>query len=137
MPTEPSNAHRLSVLVVNDDRQAAESVAVQLRLAGFHASVAGGAVEALSEVRTRNPHAVLIDLAMEDMNGHALARAIRVLPSQRRPVLLALMGNRNETASHRTRVEGFRNCFVKPIDPTALLTTLLDIEDEWPVETAN
>lgn len=83
---------RLSVLVVDDDRDTADSLAVLLYLAGYHARAAYGGIEAQRLAAAEWPDVVVLDLLMPGVDGWELAHRLHPAPPARRPLLVALTG---------------------------------------------
>lgn len=108
----------LRVLVVDDNRSAAEVLALFFELDGQTAKVAGDGEEALLEVGTFDPHLVLMDLGMPRMDGYEAARRIR--SQNPRVVLVALTGSDGAEAVKRTVESGFDLHLVKPATPDSL-----------------
>jgi CheY-like chemotaxis protein len=112
----------LSVLVVDDDRDGADILALLLHDYGLDARPAYSGVDAGQLIRHGfRPDALVVDLGLPEMDGYAVAREVcAALP--RRPLLVALTGYQNLT--ERSRREGFDHHFLKPADPAALLGVL-------------
>jgi CheY-like chemotaxis protein len=111
----------LSVLVVEDYPDGADSLATLLRVAGHSVATAGDGPAALAAVLVSEPDAVLIDVGLPGEDGYAVAKRICVgLPD--RPLLVALTGFQG--LEGRSRAEGFDLHFLKPADPAALLSAL-------------
>lgn len=108
----------LRVLVVDDNRGAAEILAMFFELDGKVARVAEDGEEAIAEVESFDPHLVLMDLGMPRMDGYEAARRIR--EHNQRVVLVALTGSDGEDAVKRTVESGFDLHLVKPAAPEAL-----------------
>ena len=123
VPTPP---RRLSVLVVDDNPDAAESLALVLRAAGHEARVAWNGLDALDMARESLPDVVLLDLGMPCMNGYETAHRFREDPATRSAVLVAVTGWGSEDDRKRTRAAGFAHHLVKPVDPDAVLALLQD-----------
>jgi DNA-binding response OmpR family regulator len=113
----------VAVLVVDDDRDSADSLALVLRLQGFDARPAYDADGTLAAVVEFRPQAILLDLAMPGTDGYALADRIR-REVNCRPVLLAVTGLGDAAERARTRAAGFGYHFVKPVDPGVLVGVL-------------
>ncbi len=108
------------VLVVDDHRDAADSLALLLRLLGAEAHVARDGPQALEAVGTVRPAVVLLDIGMPGMDGYEVARRVRLRPEWREVVLVALTGWGQEEDRRRSREAGFDHHLVKPVDPPAL-----------------
>jgi signal transduction histidine kinase len=110
----------LCVLVVDDNRDVAESTAVLLRLAGCEVHLAHDGEEALRLVPRVRPDAVLLDIGLPRMNGYEVAECIRSDPENRDVLIVAVSGYGQEEHRLRSKQAGFDQHVVKPIDPTAL-----------------
>lgn len=108
------------ILVVDDHRDAADSLALLLRLLGAEAHVARDGPSALAAARAVRPAVVLLDLGMPGMDGYEVARRLRREPGWRDVVLVALTGWGQEEDRRRSREAGFDHHLVKPVDPPAL-----------------
>ncbi|HXK24369.1 MAG TPA: PAS domain S-box protein [Myxococcota bacterium] len=103
------------VLVVDDNRDAAESLAMLLRKRGVEALVAHDGESALEAARARVPTAVLLDLGMPGMDGYEVARQLRAQPSAQEALLVALTGWGQPDVQSRCEAAGFDHHLVKPV----------------------
>ena len=115
-------AHTLSVLVVDDNRDGADSTADLLNLYGFSARAVYSAVEAEAEYATRPADVVVTDLQMRGEDGYHLAEWLRGRRSC--PLLVAMTGVHG--AGGRCKAAGFDHFFVKSADPTELVRVLAE-----------
>jgi PAS domain S-box-containing protein len=114
------------VLVVEDNRDAAESLRMLLELSGYHVAVAYAGPTALETARTFRPNVVLCDIGLPGgMDGYAVAGALRDDPELFGVTLIALSGYGREEDQRQARRAGFDRHLTKPVDP-AFLTRLLD-----------
>ena len=104
------------VLVVDDNQDAASSLALLLECLGADVQVANSGAEALSAVEAYRPAVVLLDLGMPGMDGYEVARRIRARPELRNTVLIALSGWGQDQDRRRSRDAGFNHHLVKPAD---------------------
>ncbi len=124
-PTGPSmNEQRLRVLVTDDNRDAADSVARLLSVAGHRTAVAYDGLEALRSLEADPPDAVILDIGMPGLDGWELARHIRALRGEDRPLLVAVTGYGREEDVLRSQAAGINAHVVKPADPRLLLRLL-------------
>jgi PAS domain S-box-containing protein len=115
---------RMRVLVVDDNRDAADSLAMLLRLKGHEVRVAYDGPAALAAVGAFGPDLVLLDLGMPGMDGYEVARRLRETPAFAGRAIAALTGWGQEADRRRTREAGFDHHLVKPVDPAELETLL-------------
>ena len=114
----------LSVLVVDDSPDTADSTAQLLSLCGFAARVADGGAAALREIAGNPPDVVLLDLGMPGMSGWELARRLRDQSAGCRPVLIAVSGYGDAASRQRSADAGIEHHLVKPVDSAVLLGVL-------------
>jgi signal transduction histidine kinase len=116
------------ILVVDDNRDAAESLSTLLALLGADVQVAFSGPEALDAVESYRPGVVLLDIGMPGMDGHEVARRIRQLPGIEDVTLIALTGWGQAEDRHRSRSAGFDHHIVKPADIHALQSLLVSLD---------
>jgi CheY-like chemotaxis protein len=109
---------RLSVLVVDDDADTADSTAALLTLWGHEARVCRTGWEALAAAPGFGPQVVLLDLGLPRMDGCEVARRLRQRMGA--VVLAALTGYGDAPHAQQAREAGFDHLFVKPADPEEL-----------------
>jgi CheY-like chemotaxis protein len=115
------------VLVVDDNRDAAESLAMLLSTTGADVHVAHDGPTALAEFELREPDVVLLDIGMPDMDGYEVARRLRESSSPQRVALVALTGWGQDEDRRRVRDAGFDHHLVKPVDLTSLQALLTEL----------
>ena len=104
------------ILVVDDNRDAAETLGALLSGLGATVSVADSGPAALEILKTFQPEAVLLDIGMPEMDGYEVSRRIRATPDHGRVLLIALTGWGQEDDLRRSRAAGFDHHLVKPPD---------------------
>ncbi|HVO89641.1 MAG TPA: ATP-binding protein, partial [Casimicrobiaceae bacterium] len=114
----------LSVLVVDDNHDVAESTAMVLRMAGCDVHVAHDGAAALMSMARLRPDAVLLDIGLPGMDGYEVASRIRSDPAYRRTLVVAVSGYGQDEYRIRSSQAGFDYHVVKPISP-GMLTGLL------------
>jgi signal transduction histidine kinase/DNA-binding response OmpR family regulator len=105
------------VLVVDDNRDAAESIAIVLDLAGHDVHTAGDGTEALGLAAIYAPEVVVLDLGLPGIDGYEVATRLRDLPGLQDAMLIALTGYGSDRDRERTAATGFDMHLVKPADP--------------------
>jgi two-component system, OmpR family, response regulator len=119
--TAPAGAGRsLSVLVVDDSHDTADSLAEVLGLHGYTVRAAYGGEDALKGWAADPPNLVLIDIQMPGIGGLELARRIREQVSGKRPLLIALTGGGWDADLTDSAASEFDLYLVKPVEPAAL-----------------
>ena len=107
----------LHVLVVDDNRDAADSLCMLLRLWGYDCRVAYDGAAGLQAACDYRPDCLLIDLAMPGLDGYTLARRVRAQPGLDDAKLVALTAFSDETHVRRSQEAGFHFHLVKPTEP--------------------
>jgi CheY-like chemotaxis protein len=108
------------VLIVDDNRDAAESLVELLELWGHRVWMAPDGERGIEAARTHRPEVVFLDIGMPGMDGYTVARHLRAEPATREMVLVALTGYGAEEDRRRSRDAGFDHHLVKPADPEEL-----------------
>jgi PAS domain S-box-containing protein len=116
----PSVERSMKILVVDDNVDAADSIALLLTIDGFEAHSVHGAMDALDAVVSFKPDVVLLDIGLPVMDGYEVAKRLRsrVPISQMR--IVALSGYGQHADRERAAQAGFDNYLVKPVEPTVL-----------------
>ena len=126
-PAQPGVPEEGCLLVVDDNRDAAQSMAVLLRMEGYVVHIAYDGPTALEAVQKTQPRAVLLDLGLPGIDGFEVAQRIRAMPGGTRVLLIAISGYGQDELRRKAQQIGFDRHFVKPIDPIAI-TRLLETE---------
>jgi PAS domain S-box-containing protein len=122
--TQDGNERRRKVLVVDDNIDAATSLATLLTMRGHDVIVAHNGLEAIEKTRSFTPEVVLMDLGMPHLDGIETARRLRSLPSGEQLRLIAITGWGQDEDRARTRAAGFDTHLVKPADPAEIVRAL-------------
>jgi CheY-like chemotaxis protein len=120
----------LRVLVVEDNRDSAETLARLLEICGYSVSVAYTAMEGLESAKRTRPDVVLCDIGLPDSDGFALAEALHENPTTSSARLIAVTAYGQEKDYERSKLVGFERHLVKPVAPGELLRLLE--EDQAP-----
>jgi CheY-like chemotaxis protein len=112
------------ILVVDDNADAANSLAMLLEHQGHEVSTAHDGAEALVKARKLRPHVVFLDLGMPRMGGLEAAAYLRSSSNGEPMTLVALTGWGQQQDHQRTRAAGFDWHLLKPIDPNDLAKVL-------------
>jgi signal transduction histidine kinase/CheY-like chemotaxis protein len=114
----------IRVLVVDDNQDAAESLALLMRCEGHTVLIAYDGGTALAQLSQFRPHAVLLDIGMPGMDGFEVVREMRAREATRTAVIVAVTGYGQPDDRARARAAGFTDHVTKPIDPVKLLSVL-------------
>jgi CheY-like chemotaxis protein len=112
------------ILVVDDNRDAADSLGMLLKFMGADVRVAHGGREALEAFDAYRPSVILLDIGMPEMDGYQVAREIRGRSEGARVPIVALTGWGQEDDRRRSREAGFDHHLIKPADLAALQSLL-------------
>jgi len=112
------------ILLADDNRDAAESLAIILRLEGHDVELAHDGQSALDRFAQRRPDVALLDIGMPNTNGYEVARRIRATPDGRDVLLIAITGWAQDADKAESRAAGFDHHLTKPIEPDALIELL-------------
>ena len=123
----PKAARKQSVLVVDDNEDAASSTAALLRLAGHEADMVHDGQAALDCLKLRMPDVMLLDIGLPGMSGYDVAREARARPGGDHLRIYAMTGYGHEDDRKRSLAAGFDGHLVKPVMPAELLR-LIDAE---------
>jgi PAS domain S-box-containing protein len=119
-PELPAASRSQRVLVVDDNRDSAETVALVVELWGHETRVAYDGAEALEAALVYRPEVILLDIGLPGMDGYEVARRLRTLDGLRGVKLVAMTGYGGEEDRQRAREAGFDHHLVKPVDPREL-----------------
>jgi two-component system CheB/CheR fusion protein len=129
---EPSGGPllRSRVLVVDDNRDAAESLALLLRLQSHEVHVAHSGPAALKVAESEQLDIVFLDIGMPGMDGNEVARRLRQSPGLEGLVLVAVTGWGTPVDRRRTAEAGFNHHLVKPVEAKVLVNFLRELKQQ-------
>jgi signal transduction histidine kinase/DNA-binding response OmpR family regulator len=114
------------VLVVDDNIDAAESIAVFLRLEGHEVRTVGDGPQAVAIAQVFAPQVAVVDIGLPGMNGYEVARRLRLKGTEAPALLIALTGYGQKEDRARSIEAGFDHHFVKPADPRVIQAAIAD-----------
>ena len=131
LPPEPSGIKPVAavprrVLVVDDNRDSADSLAMLLQVTGHEVHIAHDGPEAVAEAATFQPHVILLDIGLPRLNGYEAARRIREQQRHKGLTLVALTGWGQDEDRRRSEEAGFDAHMIKPVDFGALTKLLAE-----------
>ncbi|WP_253189729.1 MULTISPECIES: hybrid sensor histidine kinase/response regulator [Paraburkholderia] len=121
---ESSHASGLRVVIVDDNADAADSLAMVLELEGHEVRTAGDGIAGLALINEFAPQAVILDIGLPLLNGYEVARRIRVDHRDAGILLIAVTGWGQQQDKQTAVAAGFDHHFTKPVDPRELQKVL-------------
>jgi len=115
---------RIRVLLVEDNRDLADSFRILMETLGHEIHVAREGMAGLDAARARPFDMILVDIGLPGMSGYEVARRLRVEPVTAKAVVVAVSGYGRDEDKRQARAAGFDHYLVKPIDPDALQNLL-------------
>jgi PAS domain S-box-containing protein len=125
----PDAEQALRILVVDDNVDAADSLALLLQQLGHRVQIAYDGATALRAVTANPPHLLLLDIGMPHMSGYDVARAIRGMQLARQPLIAAVTGWGQPGDRERAREAGFDRHFAKPVSEQDIRRLLTDVAE--------
>jgi len=122
--SEPTATTARRILVVDDNRDAAGSLAMLLQIIGHETHTAHDGLEAVEAAERLRPDVVLLDIGLPQLNGFDAARRIREQPWGKTMVLVAVTGWGQEEDRRKSKDAGFDAHLVKPVDYGTLMKLL-------------
>jgi signal transduction histidine kinase len=124
-PKEPPSVERsLRILIIEDNRDSAESLKILLELHSHQVAIAATGAAGVEQARTWKPDVVLCDIGLPGMNGYDVAAELRHDSATAGAYLIAVSGHGSEPDQQRCLQAGFDRHMTKPVDPTALQQVL-------------
>jgi PAS domain S-box-containing protein len=120
----PSGAPHRRFLVVDDNEDAANSMAMLLRLMGHEVEIDIDGPSAIARLEKRHPNVMLLDIGLPEMDGYEVARRVRAMPGGEAIKIFALTGYGQEEDRQRSLAAGFDGHLVKPVAPGDLFLLL-------------
>lgn len=117
----------LTVLVVDDNKDAADALAALLCAQGYDASAAYSGAAAIAQADKVRPDVVLLDIGMPGTSGFDVARALRDYRRAPKPVIVAVTGAAEPSDRLAARMAGFDHYLVKPVEMRALAALLEEL----------
>jgi signal transduction histidine kinase/ActR/RegA family two-component response regulator len=125
----PAESRPLSIVIVDDNADAADMLSMYLGSVGHQLHVAYKGQEGLALAQEVAPDVLLLDIGLPDIDGYQLAQQIRALPQTAHATLIALTGYGQESDRERSIAAGFDHHLTKPVDVAALLRLLMSGAD--------
>lgn len=117
----PRTAQTLRIMIVDDNRDAAHTLAMFLEAMGHEVIVEHSSHSALERACTTQPDVFLLDIGLPDTDGNDLARRLRAAPETRNALLIAVTGYKQTPQQQNAMAAGFDHHFVKPVNTAKLM----------------
>jgi CheY-like chemotaxis protein len=127
-PATPSADPRKRILIVEDNRDGADTLSRFLKLAGHDVRVASTGPEGLRVALELHPDFILCDIGLPELDGYRLADALRKDPATANAHLIAITGYGSDRDRERSRIHGFEHHITKPADAEFLLELIRTTE---------
>lgn len=118
-----------SILVCDDNRDAADSLSLLLECSGFEVSKAYTGLNAVAIAEATKPQVALLDIGLPDLDGFEVAKSIRAQPSANKMLIVAISGYGTAADKEKAFNAGFDYHFTKPLSSDQL-DRLLDALEE-------
>src|SRR5262249_44199540 len=118
------SSNQRHILLADDNRDAAESLAIILRMEGHRVELAHDGAEAMRLFAEKKPDVALLDIGMPRTSGYDDAKQIRAQPGGDDVLLIAITGWAQDSDKERSRAAGFDHHLTKPIEPERLIELL-------------
>jgi CheY-like chemotaxis protein len=122
--TPAASSAKRRILIVDDNKDSADSLALLLEITGNKTYMAHDGVEAFEAIEKHRPEVVLLDIGLPKLDGHEVCRRVREQPWGKDIMVIALTGWGQEDDRRKSEEAGFNGHLVKPIDYDKLLELL-------------
>ena len=116
----------LRLMVVDDNKDAADSLAIFLEAAGHEVFTEYTATDAIARARLVCPHICILDIGLPDMDGNELASQLRAMQETENAIFIAVTGYGQMEDRGKSLAAGFHYHFVKPVDPVSLINVIAE-----------
>ncbi len=117
----------LRILIVDDNKDGADSLAMMLKILGNDTRTAYDGQEGIEQAEQYRPDVTLFDIGLPKLNGYEACRHIREQPWGQAVILIAVTGWGQDEDRRRSREAGFDHHMVKPVDPQVLMKLLAEL----------
>jgi len=111
-----STSVKKRVLVVDDNRDSAKTLAMLLKMTGYETQTADDGASAIESTTSFKPEIILLDIGLPDMSGYDVCKKLREQPLDPRPKIVAVTGWGADHVQERSGDDGFDGHVAKPVD---------------------
>jgi DNA-binding response OmpR family regulator len=119
--------HKKTVLIIDDDFNAAKEVREELQKEGFYVLYGDSGAEGFKKLKENKPDIILLDLVLPGESGFKIAQDIKANPSYSDIPMVAISLKKEDIDKHVASLSGFIEYIEKPIDIKRLLFIIKDI----------
>jgi PAS domain S-box-containing protein len=123
----PQTANAAQVLIVDDNQDAADTLALLLQTLGHEVAVSYNPLDALALAKRTSPAVLLVDIGLPDIDGYEVARRLRAMPETARSLLIALTGYGQPHDKEQAIQAGFDHHLVKPVNFSQVVELLANV----------
>jgi CheY-like chemotaxis protein len=124
LPAEANGHQRVRILLVEDYEDAAQSMAMLLKLHDYQVDIVRDGAQAIAAALLQRPDAILLDIGLPGVNGYQVASTLRQEASCKDTLIIAVSGYGQAEDQRRSREAGIDHHLLKPIDSEVLLELL-------------
>ncbi|WAK01541.1 hybrid sensor histidine kinase/response regulator [Methylobacter sp. YRD-M1] len=129
-PETAPSAVKLRILLIDDNPDVAESLALLLQIEGHEVDTADRGLKGIEKAQSFRPQAVLLDIGLPDLSGYEVAKRLRELPETRQACLVAISGYGQPEDHEQSKSAGFDHHLLKPVDSSSLFTLLTTLKNQ-------
>jgi PAS domain S-box-containing protein len=118
---------KLRILLIDDNTDVSESLALLLQLEGHEVDTANCGLKGIEKAQAFRPQVVLLDIGLPDISGYEVAKRLRELPETRQAFLVAISGYGQSEDLEQSKSAGFDRHLLKPVDPSNLSDLLMTV----------
>jgi len=126
-PEVAQSLTKLRILLIDDNADVSESLALLLQLEGHEVDTADCGLTGIEKAQAFRPQVVLLDIGLPDISGYEVARRLRELPETRQTLLVAISGYGQAKDLEQSKSAGFDRHLLKPVDPSHLSDLLMTV----------
>lgn len=115
-PAPTSTATKKRILVVDDNRDSANTLAMLLKISGYETQTAGDGASAIESTADFKPEVILLDIGLPDMSGYDVCKQLRQQTLDPRPKIVAVTGWSADDVQDRGGEDCFDGHLAKPVD---------------------
>ena len=115
-PAAEGTAVKKRVLVVDDNRDSARTLAMLLKMTGYETQTAESGASAIESTTSFKPEIILLDIGLPDMSGYDVCKLLRQQPLDPRPKIVAVTGWSSDDVQDRSGDDCFDGHVAKPVD---------------------